>query len=193
MSLASRMAIAAVMFLMGCSSMKPQDFAGSEPRLVIEEYFVGETKAWGLFEDRFGNVRRQFLVDIVGTWDGRELVLEEDFTFDDGETDRRVWRIVKTGDHTYQGHADDVVGTARGVAYGNALNWRYDLNLKIKDSIWRVHFNDWMFLQPDGALMNRARVSKFGLDIGEVTIVFKKAPANVSALLEQSLNQTVAP
>jgi hypothetical protein len=177
---AHRLLFAAVFLITGCGTMKPQDFAETEPRLVVEEYFAGQTRAWGLFEDRFGDLRRQFVVDIEGRWDGRELVLDEHFTYADGERDRRVWRIVKKDDHTYEGRADDVLGTATGVAYGNALNWRYDMDLKVGDNTWRVRFDDWMFLQPDGVLINRARVSKFGLEIGEVTLVFRKV-ANADA------------
>ena len=38
--------------------MKPQDFKESEPKLTLFDYFKGKTSAWGIFEDRFGNVRR---------------------------------------------------------------------------------------------------------------------------------------
>jgi len=164
----------ALIVLNGCTSMNAIDFKDSEPTLVLEEYFSGNTRAWGIFEDRFGKLRRQFTVDIAGTWDGRELVLDERFAYSDGERDRRVWKIVKTGDHSYEGRAGDVVGTAAGLAYGNALNWRYDMDLKVGDGTWRVHFNDWMFLQPNRVLINRARVSKFGIEIGEVTLFFMK-------------------
>ena len=160
--------------------MDPKSFAGTEPRLVIEEYFAGRTKAWGIFEDRFGKLRRQFVVDITGRWDGRTLVLEEDFSFADGEKSRRVWRIEKIDDHSYRGRADDVIGTASGASYGNALNWRYDMDLKVGDNSWRVGFDDWMFLQPGGVLINRARVSKWGLNIGVVTLAFRKIPVKAS-------------
>lgn len=160
--------------------MEPETFAGTEPRLVIEEYFAGQTKAWGIFEDRFGKLRRQFTVDIVGRWDGDTLVLEEDFTFADGEKSRRVWRIKKLDDHAYEGRADDVIGTARGFSYGNALQWRYDMDLKVGDRTWRVGFNDWMFLQPGGVLINRAKVSKWGINVGEVTLAFQKLPVEAS-------------
>jgi Protein of unknown function (DUF3833) len=169
-----RFALTALMLLSGCTSMKPIDFKDAAPRLVVEEYFAGNTRAWGLFEDRFGTVRRQFVVDITGTWDGSELILDERFHYNDGERDRRVWHIRKTGDHRYEGRAGDVIGVAAGEAYGNALNWRYDMNLKVGDGTWRVHFNDWMFLQPSGVLINKARVSKFGIEIGEVTLAFVK-------------------
>lgn len=170
-------ALSVIAFVTGCGSMQPRDFAETTPRLVIEEYFAGETRAWGIFEDRFGDLRRQFVVDITGTWDGRELVLDEKFRYSDGETDERLWRISKLDEHRYEGRADDVVGIASGVAYGNALNWRYDLDLKVGDGTWRVHFDDWMFLQPDGVLINRARVRKWGVEIGAVTIVFSKPPS----------------
>jgi hypothetical protein len=175
------MALTALSILNSCTSMKPSDFASSAPELVIEEYFAGETQAWGLFEDRFGRLRRQFTVDITGEWDGELLVLDERFRFSDGETDRRVWKITKTGPHSYEGRAGDVIGVAQGEAYGNALNWRYDMDLKVGDSTLRVHFNDWMFLQPSGVLLNRARVTKFGFDIGEVTLAFMKPDARSTA------------
>ena len=166
--------IFALIVLSGCTSMKPSDFSKAEPLLRIEDYFVGQTRAWGIFEDRFGNLRRQFVVDIQGSWDGEALVLDERFRYSDGETDRRVWTIKKIDEHRYEGRADDVIGTAIGESYGNALNWRYDMDLKIGEGTLRVHFNDWMFLQSSGVLVNRARVSKFGIAIGEVTLFFQK-------------------
>lgn len=169
--------LAALIGLNGCMQMKPNQFATTAPKLVLEDYFVGETRAWGLFEDRFGNVRRQFAVDIIGTWDGRTLVLDERFLYDDGKKDQRVWTIDKIDDNTYEGRADDVIGRAHGKTHGNALNWRYDLDLKVGDGTLRVHFDDWMFLNADGVLLNRARVSKFGIEIGTVTLAFMKKPA----------------
>lgn len=157
--------------------MKPEDFSGREPRLLIEDYFAGQTKAWGIFQDRFGTLRRQFQVDIDGSWDGETLTLVEDFWYDDGQTEQRVWRITKQGEHGYVGHADGVIGIAEGRAYGNALNWTYKFALKVADDTWTVTFDDWLFLQSDAVLLNRAEVSKFGLKIGEVTLVFAKADA----------------
>ena len=73
------------------------------------------------------------------------------------------------------GRADDVIGLAQGEVRGNALNWRYDMNLKVGESLWRVHFDDWMFLQSSGILLNRARISKLGIEIGTVTLAFMRA------------------
>ncbi len=154
--------------------MNPDDFSRHQPKLDLYTYFAGETRAWGLFEDRFGRVRRQFQVDIAGRIEDGELVLEEDFLYDDDERDRRVWRIRRDGPQNYVGRTADVIGQARGRAAGNALNWRYDMDLKVGGGTWRVSFDDWMFLQPDGGLINRAKVKKFGLEIGSVSLFFMK-------------------
>jgi hypothetical protein len=161
--------------LTGCGGMDIKKFEAATPQLVLEEYFAGKTRAWGIFEDRFGTLRRQFTVDIDGRWDGRTLVLDERFVYRDGERDRRVWTIEKVGPNRYQGRADDVIGVATGEAKGNALSWRYNMDLKVGDSTLRVHFDDWMFLQPDNVLINRARVSKWGVELGRVTLFFSKS------------------
>jgi hypothetical protein len=154
--------------------MKPEDYASTLPELDLFEYFAGRTQAWGMFQDRFGEVRRRFKVEITGQRKGDQLILDESFVYDDGETQRRVWTIERLDDHRYQGRADDVVGVAEGVSYGHALNWRYDLLLEVNQKQWQVHFNDWMFLQDDKVLINRAKVSKYGFTIGEVTLFFLK-------------------
>lgn len=159
----------------GCSNMKIEDYAAFEPKFDLFAYFQGNTRGWGVFQDRSGALKRQFVVDIKGevNKDG-ELVMTENFVWNDGEKSQRIWRIRKQGEHGYSGRAADVVGEAQGAAYGNALNWQYDLNLPVDGKVWQVSFDDWMYLQPDGVLLNRAKMSKFGFTLGEVTIAFQK-------------------
>jgi hypothetical protein len=173
----------------GCSTMKIEDFEGKEPRLRLEEFFAGQSRAWGTFEDRFGNLRREFTVDITGTWDGKTLVLEEDFVFADGETDRRVWTITKVDEHTYEGRADDVHGVARGKSYGNALTWTYDVDLKTKDGSLRVTFEDWMWRLDRDVLLNKAEVRKWGFKVGEATIFFHRLNGTQESARTQGKSQ----
>lgn len=163
--------------LAACGSMQPQDFEGTEPRLVLEDYFAGKTKAYGLFRDRFGDLRRQFVAEIDGDWDPetQTLTLDERFRYADGETDRRVWTIRKAGPHRYVGTAGDVIGDAVGQAYGNAFNWTYQVELDSGGRSWTVTFDDWLFLQEDGVLMNVASVTKWGIEVGTVTLAFRQA------------------
>jgi len=175
--------MAAFLALAGCSGMKVEDFKNDQPTLTLEDYFEGRSQAWGVFEDRFGNVRRQFTVDIEGSWDetAQALTLIEDFVYSDGETERRVWELKKTGPATYEGTAGGVVGVAKGEIAGNAFNWKYTFDLPVGGSTWRVDFDDWMFLQPGGVIVNRATVSKWGVEIGRAMIFFRKVDAAVDA------------
>ena len=165
----------ALLLTSSCSSMKISDFAGVEPRLKMEEYFAGKTRAWGIVLSRSGKLKREFYVDMVGTWDGAMLTLEEDFVFRDGEKTHRTWKIEKLDEHRYRGTADDVIGIAEGASYGNALNWHYDLALNASGRTWKISFDDWMYLQDGDVLINRAVMSKWGFKVGEILLFFTKA------------------
>ncbi len=159
---------------MGCVSQDLSRFDNAPRTFTLEDYFAGETTAHGIFEDRFGTVRRQFKVDITGTVADGQLTLNERFTYDDGERDTRVWVIDILGDGKYRGTAGDVPGIAEGRIVGNAFNWKYRVDLKVGDSTWNVGFDDWMYLLEDDVLLNRAYVSRFGVEIGQVTLVFNR-------------------
>jgi hypothetical protein len=173
--------------LAGCERMRIEQFVGGQPELRLEEFFAGAIRAYGLFEDRFGNVRRQFIVDIEGHWDGQELVLDEHFVFSDGERSRRVWRMRKMTANAWEGRADDVIGVATGRVAGNALNFRYTIDLDIGSRKLRAQFNDWLFLQPDGVLINRAHVTWWGIEIGQVTLTFRRQEQRAAARLPTGL------
>ncbi|MEM9938778.1 MAG: DUF3833 domain-containing protein [Pseudomonadota bacterium] len=159
----------------GCvSGPDVTDFADAQRQLILEDYFDGKTTAYGVFEDRFGKVRRTFKVDITGTIEDDVLTLDERFIYNDGERETRVWVIDILGNGQYRGTAGDVPDYAVGEVSGNAFNWKYKVDLKVGDSTWNVGFDDWMYLLEDDVLINRAYVTRFGIRIGEVTIAFQK-------------------
>ena len=160
----------------GCSTMKIENFAGSEPDFNLEEYFTGDTVGYGIVTDRFGKLRREFKVDINGYWDDDIFVLDEDFEFTDGEQSTRQWRIQPLGDNRYSATAGDIVGEARGISEGKALNWRYRIAIPLGGRAVEVTFDDWMFLQRDGVLINRAVMKKWGIKLGTVSIFFLRSP-----------------
>ena len=114
------------------SAMKPEDFKNKEPRLIIEEYLSGNVKAWGVLQNRSGKVTRQFSADLVGKWDGKQLILDEKFNWDDGEVQDREWKINKIDENNYEGTAGDVVGKAKGYSYGPAFKFEYVLLVPVK-------------------------------------------------------------
>ena len=141
----------------------------------LETYFSGKTKAWGIIENRFGkNKFTHFKVDIIGSWDGETLTLEEDFLYSSGRTDRRVWKIKKNGEHSYVGTAPDVIGEAHGIIVGNKFSWQYYMKLPIGKNGLKVKLDDKMWLQKDGVLINNAKIKKFGIKFADLTIFFIK-------------------
>ncbi len=155
-------------------NMKPEDFQGTEPVIKIEEYFVGQVKAWGLLQNRNGKVTRQFKADMLGKFENGILTLEEDFYWTDGEKQKRIWKIEKLDENNYKGSAPDVVGNARGYQYGSAFKFEYDLLVPFKSKNIKVSFDDWIFKQDEKVAINRATLTKFGFKVGELTVFFLK-------------------
>ena len=169
---------AAALLGAGCgSSPTPADYAAEKPVLDLKTYFNGEIVAHGIFTDRGGKVARRFTVQMTGTWNGNQGVLDERFTYSDGKTERRVWKLTDEGNGRWSGRADDVVGVAEGRAAGNALNWKYTLALPVDGKVYEVQFDDWMFLMDERVMLNRAKMSKFGIHLGDVTLSFHKPAA----------------
>ena len=138
-----------------CSSnqaMKPEDFKNQKPRLIIEEYLSGNVKAWGILQNRSGKVTRQFSADLDGKWDGKQLILDEKFIWNDGEIQNRQWTINKIDEHNYEGTAGDVVGTAKGFSYGPAFKFEYVLLVPVKGREMKITFDDWIFMQDERAV-----------------------------------------
>ncbi|MBU3594016.1 DUF3833 domain-containing protein [Polynucleobacter sp. 71A-WALBACH] len=164
--------------LFACSSPSVTQYANEKPNLDLSEYFNGTIDAYGIFTDRSGEVKKRFTVLLVAQWkviDGKKVgTLDESFEYSDGIKQKRIWTLTETAPGKYIGRADDVVGDALGESAGNALNWTYTLALPVDGTIYQVQFNDWMYLVTSKVMLNKAKMSKFGIDLGEVTLSFYK-------------------
>lgn len=160
--------------LSSCGSVDVDHYADQQPQLNLERFFSKPVKAWGIFQKRSGEVAKRFEVNIASRREGNDLILDERFLYSDGTRQRRVWTLTPEGSGLWRGRADDVVGEARGELAGNALRWRYRLNLPVDGSIYEVSFDDWMYLMDEDTLINRSSMSKFGVEMGQVTLFFRR-------------------
>jgi hypothetical protein len=167
-------AVATGAVLSGCAGPQVQDYAAEKPVLNLREYFNGTLDAHGVFTDRSGRVVKRFTVLMVCTWTGQQGVLDESFVYSDGSTEKRIWRLTDLGAGRYSGRADDVVGEAQGQTHGNAFRWGYTLALPVDGRVWHVDFDDWMYLMDERVMLNKATMSKWGVNLGEVTLSFYK-------------------
>lgn len=158
-----------------CTTMQPKDFASGSPTMALNDYFPGHSVAYGIFIDRFGNVRNQFTVDCHGSWDGTTMTLHEHFTYvggANGQPTERVWHFHKTGPNTWVGTAGDVIGNAIGEQDGNAFHMTYVTELHQGSSTHTVSVSDWMFRQSPNVVINHTTISKLGVTLGDVQIAF---------------------
>jgi len=165
---------ASLALLSGCASVEVNDYKAEKPVLDLRQYFNGKLDAWGMFQDRSGKVVKRFHVAMTASWQGETGTLDERFTYSDGSKQTRIWTITRQPDGNYIGRADDVVGEARGEIAGNALRWRYVMALPVDGKTYNVNFDDWMYLMDDKVMLNRSVMSKFGFELGQVTLSFTR-------------------
>lgn len=167
------------LFIAGCGiAIDGKDYQRNQPVLDPTSFFNGKVTGWGIVQDRSGNVIQQFKVKLDGAFDGQgQLVLDEVFEYQVGDgLKTRQWIISRNQSGlSYQGKASDILDEATGQTFGNALQWRYEMDLPVDGSSYRVTFDDWMWQFNDGTVINRSYIKKFGVVFAEVTIFFQKA------------------
>ena len=160
--------------LVGCANPSVSDYASEQPRLDMQKYFDGMVDAWGIFTDRNGKVVKRFNVEMKCNWKNNQGTLDESFSYADGSHEKRIWQLTDLGQGKFSGTAGDVVGVAEGQAQGNAFHWQYTLALSVDGSIWHVQMDDWMYLMNERVMLNKTRMTKLGLHLGDVTLSFNR-------------------
>ncbi len=156
--------------------MKVTDFEGGRPLLDPTQFFSDHTQSVGVMENRGGAPTKRVTTQTEGHWEGKVLQLEQELQVGD-QSQHRSWRIRKLDAHHYEATANDLVGTARGQAYGNVFHWEFTLALSPGNPLANVRMSQWMYLQPDGrTLLNHSTIRKFGIVVAQVTEEFRREP-----------------
>ncbi|MDG1771839.1 MAG: DUF3833 domain-containing protein [Oceanicoccus sp.] len=163
-----------VLLLASCNSVDVIDYKNNQPKLVAESFFDGQLRAAGVLKDRSGKVIRYFTADIKAYWKEGVGTLEEDFVFDDGEKQRRVWTLTPNGDNRYIGTAGDVIGESDIQVAGNSMFLGYVLRIPYGDGTIDITIDDRMYLVSENVLMNESSMSKFGVNVGQLLLVIQK-------------------
>ena len=136
--------------------MRPKQFEGKSPRFVPEQYFAGKSHGTGAIFIPKRSIRYTFTVDLEGKQEGDVFNLYEDLRFSTGEKFKRVYTFKKLDDHNYDMRCPDLKGPAKLESYGDTVKLTYSLKQTLDGKTITLHFDDWMFLQPDGVVLNRA-------------------------------------
>ncbi len=138
------------------------------------DYFEGLSEARGLFEDRSGRIKRRFVARVEGYWQDDVFVLDEVFTFCNGERDHRTWMLKFGENGAFSADCLDVPAPAEGHHGKNEAHLSYAFKLRHNNKTFNVDFSDTFTKLDDETVINRAIMSKWGITLGHVTIVFSK-------------------
>lgn len=170
-------ALLITVILSACSGVQVSDYRDKKPEFVAEQFFDGRLSAHGIVKDRRGAVTRSFDADIVAYWEYGIGTLEEDFIFDDGTTQRRVWTLTPDGDNRYIATAGDVIGNGVMQLSGNSAFLDYVLRIPYGGDTIDLRVDDRMYLVSHSVLLNESTLSKFGVDVGGLLLVITKHPS----------------
>jgi Protein of unknown function (DUF3833) len=145
-------------------------------RFELTSFLGGHTTAWGLFEDRFGKVRRRFNVHMHGHWEGDTFHLDERFVYDTGEVERRTWVVTPDADGRFSATCADCIGIASGQCDADSIKMRYRFRLRMSTRDLLVSFDDRIYRMGDDIAVNRATMSKWGVKLGELSLFIKREP-----------------
>ena len=163
------------MLLSSCSWTDAKEYSNNTPTLTIQKYFNGPLTAEGMLQDWKGKQTRRVSVSMEGVWkDSTQGILHEEFIFDDGEKQTRDWTLNMLDEHHFTGTAHDVVGVAKGEQYGNTIHMRYVLSVPVNGKPMNISIDDWLYAINDQTVINKSTLSKFGLNVGYLTIAFTK-------------------
>lgn len=158
----------------------PQDMtplSKAEPRLFeLTAFLEGRTRAWGVFEDRYGRVRRRLAVEMNGRWQDGTFVLDEQFEYDGDAVETRTWRVFPLGAGRFRATCADCVGEATGECGTDSVRMSYRFRLKLESREIVVTFDDRLYRIDDTIAVNRATMSKWGVKLGELSLFFQRLP-----------------
>jgi Protein of unknown function (DUF3833) len=145
------------------------------PAFIMETFFKGRTVGKGAFTAPIAGVNRPLTVITNGRWDGKTLTLREDFVFADGEKDVKTWRFTKIAPGVYEGTREDVIGKVDVRQVGNTVQLTYTADVRSKDgSVNRLDFADTIAPLDRKSVLNKAVVSKFGVPVGQIELIFTR-------------------
>ena len=163
--------------LVGCASPQLNDYREKQPTFAPEAFFDGFLTAHGLVKDYSGEVIRTFNADINACWRGGLGTLDEQFVFDDGEQQSRLWTLKPSGEQRYTATAGDVVGQGQASWAGNAFFLNYTLRIDTGDGdTLDVDIDDRMYRISDTVVVNESRIFKWGLPVGQILLTIVRHP-----------------
>jgi len=170
--------LGAVLRRLSFRAQKPQDYAAAPgPVFDIRERLNGPIICEGVIFGPAGRVTSRFVADFEAGWQGDIGTMTEHFHYDSGSTQNRKWTLTLGKDGAIRAEADDLVGTGTGWQAGNAVVLNYRIRLPAESGGHVLSVTDWMYLTPNGSIINRSQFRKFGIKVAEIVATMRPRAA----------------
>jgi hypothetical protein len=163
-----------VLGISSCSNTKLIEYHNELPKLDVQAFINGKIKGYGIVENRQGIVTRRFEFNGNGYWKDNVGYFDETISYINGNTESRTWEIHKIYNNYYEATTADVIDKAKIYIDGNSMNWQYVMKIKVDNKIYNINFDDWMYLIDEHKIINRNYFTKFGFNVGQLTLFMEK-------------------
>lgn len=161
----------------GFAAQRPEDYKDQAPAFDLRTHLSGPILCEGVIFGPFGRVTSRFVAEMEGKWEGNRGILTEHFRYDSGSEQHREWRLQLGNDGAIKAEAADLDGPGQGQVEGSAVRLAYRIRLPEDAGGHVLDVTDWMYLAPNGTIMNRSQFRKFGIKVAELVATMRRVPA----------------
>jgi hypothetical protein len=158
-------------------AQSPKDYEDENPAFDVRQHLNGPLVCEGVIYGPLGRVSSRFVADFDASWDGDTGVMKERFRYCDGSVQDREWHLKLSGNGAIEATAPDVVGKGEGRQSGSSVLLRYRIRLPEASGGHVLDTVDWMYLTPNGSIMNRSQFRKFGIKVAELVATMRRREA----------------
>lgn len=154
------------------TAQRPEDYADG-PVFNVQTVLNGPLECEGVIYGPTGRVASRFVARFEGHWEGDIGTLREVFDYDSGTRQERQWSLRLGNDGQIQATAPDVIGTGEGMQRGSAVRLKYRIKLTEDAGGHELDTVDWMYLMPNGTIINRSQFRKLGIKVAELVATIR--------------------
>lgn len=158
-------------------AQRPDEYEHETPAFDIRTHLNGPIVCEGVIYGPLGRVSSRFVADFDASWDGNTGIMKEQFLYDDGSAQYREWHLQLSDNGRIKATAPDVVGEGEGRQAGSSVQLRYHIRLPEASGGHVLSTVDWMYLTPNGTIMNRSQFRKFGIKVAELVATMRPKEA----------------
>ena len=156
---------------------KPEDYVDGSLTFDMKTHLSGKLVCEGAIFGPLGRMTSTFVADFDVVWTGNVGVMKEHFRYDDGSTQDREWTITLGDGDRFTAVAPDVPGIGKGTQSGATMQMLYAIELPQESGGHVLQATDWMYLTPDGTIVNRSQFRKFGFRAAELVATIRPVAA----------------